>query len=217
MNFIQKYLLLDGYIKLKGYPILGFFNSPFFSKNIIKFIRKFELEIEKEKIYIISITYERQQFHSAKINKKINSYVEYPSPIVYFGKSLNEKYFYNFYYVNLTDTNKYKSKSKSISKFFIINGSKPKKFYIIFKKFLNMHETKNDIFILFNSWNNYKENRYLEPSDEFGYSYLNYFSKAIFNISDDDNYLQYELKSLNNNCKIVIQVHLFYKNLIKDI
>ena len=146
-----------------------------------------------------------------------NSYIEFPSPIIYLGKSLNEKYFYNFYYANLTDTNKYKSKSKSISKFFIINGSKPEKFYIIFKKFLNLLEIKNDIFILFNSWNNYKENIFLEPSDEFGYSYLNYFSKAIFNISDDDNYLQYELESLNNKCKIAIQVHLFYKDLIKDI
>jgi len=217
MNFIQKYLFLDEYIKLKGHPILGFFNSPFFSKDIIEFIRNFELEIEKEKIYIISISNERQKFHNIKKLKKINSYIEYPSPIIYLGKSLNEKYFYNFYYANLTDTNKYKSKSKSISKFFIINGSKPEKFYIIFKKFLNLLEIKNDIFILFNSWNNYKENIFLEPSDEFGYSYLNYFSKAIFNISDNDNYLQYELESLNNKCKIAIQVHLFYKDLIKDI
>ena len=218
MNFIQKYLLSKEYIKFNEYPVLGFLESSFFSSNIIKFIRNFQNEVEKNNFFIISISNKRKKFNSSEIHKQINSIVEFPSPILDFDKSLSEKYFYNFFNANLTDIEEYKSKSNNITNFFLINGSKPEKFYIIFKKFLNLPETKNHIFILFNSWNNYKENMFLEPSDEFGYSYLNYFSKAIFNISDDDKYyLQYDLKSLNTKCKIAVQVHLFYKDLIIDI
>ena len=218
INFIQKYLISKEYIKLKGYPILGFFQSSLFSSNIINFIRNFEIEVEKGKIYIISISKQIHNLNNSNIHKQINSIIEFPSLIVGLEKRLNEKYFYNFYDVNLTNTNVYKSKPKSIAKFFIINGSKPEKFYIIFKKFLNLPETKNHIFILFNAWNNYKDNIFLEPSEEFGYSYLNYFSKAIFNISENKNYsFQFEKESLYDRCEIAVQVHLFYEDLIEEI
>jgi lipopolysaccharide biosynthesis protein len=109
---------------------------------------------------------------------------------------------------------KYEMDIKSIKFFFIVNGCIPYKFYKIFKEYLNMTKTNKDSFLLFNSWNNYKENSFLEPNEEFGYSYLNYFSKAIFkeNIGKI-----YDLHSLNNKSKIAIQVHLFYEDLIEDI
>ena len=65
-------------------------------------------------------------------------------------------------------------------------------------------------FIQINAWNNQGGNSYLEPNQEFGYSYLNYFSKAIFNINDN---ITYNLEELNNKCKIAVQVHLFYEDL----
>mgnify|MGYP002625583242 CR=1 FL=1 len=85
------------------------------------------------------------------------------------------------------------------------------------KKFINdCNEDiiKNETIILFNSWNNYRENSYLEPDKEFGFSYLNYFSKAIFNINVN---FKYNLEELNVKCKIGVQVHLFYFDLIKEI
>ena len=65
-----------------------------------------------------------------------------------------------------------------------------------------------------NAWNNYKENSYLEPGEEYGYAYLNYFSKAIFNI---DNNVIYDLTNLNDKCKIAVQAHIYYEDLIEDI
>jgi hypothetical protein len=39
----------------------------------------------------------------------------------------------------------------------------------------------------FNAWNNYEEKLYLEPDEYFGYASLNALSKAIFNISLNEN------------------------------
>ena len=67
---------------------------------------------------------------------------------------------------------------------------------------------------MFNAWNDYQENFYLEPNKKMGFAYLNYLSKAIFNI---ENYDIYHLETLNNKCKIAIQVHIFYEDLIEEI
>ena len=102
-----------------------------------------------------------------------------------------------------------------IKNFFIVNGSKPEKFYIIFKEYLKIcNESKNETIFLFNSWNNYKDNFYLEPNKEYGFSYLNYFSKAIFDFEEES---IYGLNYFKNNCQIAVQVHLFYEDLIEYI
>ena len=98
-----------------------------------------------------------------------------------------------------------------MANFIIINGSNPEKFYIILKKYLNFINQEKDRILLINAWNNYIENLYLEPNEEFGFSYLNYFSKALFNLNDE---AVYNLEILKNKCKIAIQVHLFYEELI---
>ncbi len=54
---------------------------------------------------------------------------------------------------------------------------------------------ENEIYILFNAWNDYKGNKFLENNDEYGYTYLNYFSKAIFNLEDN---IKYDLRNLEN-------------------
>jgi lipopolysaccharide biosynthesis protein len=72
----------------------------------------------------------------------------------------------------------------------------------------------NNTFILFNAWNNHLQNSYLEPNDEYGYSYLNYLSKAILNIEYEQ---IYNLKNLFYKSKIAVQAHLFYEDLIGDI
>ena len=202
IDSFRKYFISKNYIKFRGKPILGIFHRSFTSQ-LIKYIRNYE-----KSIYIISIFYGKTNFEYLNIN----SFVEFPSQNIGLEKNLSKEYIYNYYYPNLITNNK--AYSKNINNFFVVNGCRPEKFYIIFKEYLNLTKAENDSFLLFNAWNDYKENFYLEPNKKMGFAYLNYLSKAIFNI---ENYDIYHLEALNNNCKIAIQVHIFYEDLIEEI
>ena len=204
---IGNYLKAKNYIKLNGKPVLGFFDSPLISL-FIKNIRNLGIKNGRDDIYILSISYGEKNLNTSDINYKI----EFPSKNIALKNGLSQNFFYHFYYYNLW--NEENIRAKYIKNFFIINGSHPKKFYIIFRNYLNLLAQGEDTFILFNAWNNYKENYYLVPNKEFGFSYLNYLSKAIFNISDNT---KYDLLSLNNKSIIAIQVHLFYEDLMEEI
>ena len=207
-NGIKKYLISENYIKLRGKPILGIFSTPM-AYQLINYFRKFETKMEKSKIYIIAISNGNQNLDYINIT---NSIIEFPFKNIDLKSNFIQQYFYNFYYPDLIK--KENAKSKFIRKFFIINGSRPEKFYIIFKKYLNIMNPNEETFIIFNAWNNYEENCFLEPSEKFGYAYLNYISKAIFNLDND---VIYDLKDLFNNCKIAVQIHIYYEDLINDI
>ena len=100
----------------------------------------------------------------------------------------------------------------------IFNDYSPEKLYIITKIIINSSElffNKNNNFLFINGWNNWKEGSYLEPDDKFGYASLNALSKALFNINyRNDNY---NLANLTNICRVAVQAHIFYKDLIIDI
>ena len=204
---IKNHLKSENYIKLRDKPILGFFQSSL-TYHLITNFRKI-LETEKNKIYIILISYEKNNLDYSDIT---NSSVKFPSKNLGLANNLTQQYFYNFYYPNLLKDDN--NQSGRIRNFFIINGSLPEKFYIIFKRYLNSIKPNKSDFLLFNAWNNYQENYFLEPNEEFGYAYLNYLSKAIFNLDDK---IVYDLARFYNSCKIVVQVHLFYDDLIEDI
>ena len=205
---IEKYFTSENYIKLGEKPILGFFHSPLIY-HLISYFRQLEIENGKNKIHILCISYEKN--HLDHINLT-NSLAEFPSQNIGLPNNLTQQYFYNFYHSNLFKNDNIKS--KRIRNFFIINGSPPEKFYIIFRQYLNSIRTDRNEFLLFNAWNDYQKNYFLEPNEEFGFSYLNYFSKAIFNLDDN---LIYNLTELFNKCKIAVQIHLFYEDLIQDI
>ena len=204
---IKKYLLFPSYIKLNGKYVLGILDFSNLKYNFINYIRYY-LNDNEISIWIISISYGTKNLYHLN---EIDSFVKFPSQDIGLKDTLNIKYFYNFYNYNLF--RKGFECTKIIKNFFIIHGTKPEKFYLILKKFLNDCENiqKNETIILFNSWNNYKENSYLEPDKEYGFSYLNYFSKAIFNFDDGK---MYNLSFLLDKCKIAIQAHLFYDDLI---
>ena len=207
LDNMQKYFISDNYIKYKGEPILGIFNSPLISRYLIKNIREYFLLKNSEKIFIIFISNKKQNM------KYINStIINYPSLEIGLGNNLNQIYSYNYYYYNLFKEEI--NKNANFKSFQIVNGSPPKKFYFTFKTYLNQIYNDNETFILFNSWNDYKTNLFLEPNAEYGFAYLNYFSKAIFNLETN---IIYDLKSLKNKSKIAVQVHLFYQDLIEDI
>ena len=207
VNRIKKYLTSENYIKLRGQPILGIFPSSI-EYLLITYFRKFETKDNKQ-IYIMTISNGNKNLDYVN---NTNSIIEFPFNNIDLKSDFIQQYFYNFYYPDLIKEESIKS--KSIRNFFIINGSSPEKFYIIFKKYLNLINPDKNAFILFNAWNNYEENCYLEPSEELGFTYLNYLSKAIFNLDND---VIYVLNDLHNKCKVAIQIHIFYEDLIMDI
>ena len=207
VNRIKKYLTSENYIKLRGQPILGIFPSSI-EYLLITYFRKFETKDNKQ-IYIMTISNGNKNLDYVN---NTNSIIEFPFNNIDLKSDFIQQYFYNFYYPDLIKEESIKS--KSIRNFFIINGSSPEKFYIIFKKYLNLINPDKNAFILFNAWNNYEENCFLEPSEELGFTYLNYLSKAIFNLDND---IIYVLNDLHNKCKVAIQIHIFYEDLIMDI
>ena len=207
VNRIKKYLTSENYIKLRGQPILGIFPSSI-EYLLITYFRKFETKDNKQ-IYIMTISNGNKNLDYVN---NTNSIIEFPFNNIDLKSDFIQQYFYNFYYPDLIKEESIKS--KSIRNFFIINGSSPEKFYIIFKKYLNLINPDKNAFILFNAWNNYEENCFLEPSEELGFTYLNYLSKAIFNLDND---VIYVLNDLHNKCKVAIQIHIFYEDLIMDI
>ena len=66
-----------------------------------------------------------------------------------------------------------------------------------------------------NSWNNYPERNYLEPDSVYGYSSINAFSKALFNIPFQAEII--DLFSFENKCIIAVQAHIYYEDLIDEI
>ena len=208
IDSFRKYFTSKNYIKFRGKPILGIFHCSF-TNQLIHYIRNYENKNENGSIYIISIFSGKSDFGYLNLT---NSFVEFPSQNIGLEKNISKEYIYNYYYPNLI-TNK-GAFPKNITNFFVVNGCRPEKFYIIFKEFLNLTKAEEDSFLLFNAWNDYRENYYLEPDKKMGFAYLNYLSKAIFNI---ENYEIYNLETLNNKCKIAIQVHIFYEDLIGEI
>ena len=70
-------------------------------------------------------------------------------------------------------------------------------------------------FLFVNSWNEWNEGNYLEPDEKYGYSSINALSKALFNITFNEN--KYNISNLILSSKIAIQAHIFFVDLLKEI
>ena len=208
-SYVKHFFLSVNYIKFKGKLILGIFHSTYFIPNLIEDIRQYGIKNGLQKFFIINFYNDNKGLVA---NKSSQNKVIFPSQDLGLINNLNLKYFYNYYYSLLN--NKEINTKQSIKSFMIVNGSPPDKFFNLFKKYLNEVCYINETIIFINAWNNYKENLYLVPNSEYGFSYLNYFSKAIFNIEDN---ILFDLQKLTNKCKIAVQIHLFYEDLIEDI
>lgn len=83
---------------------------------------------------------------------------------------------------------------------------------------------ENERFMFVNAWNEWAEGTYLEPDKKYGYSSINTFSKAIYDLPFDDNVVVFTNENIakqdiisSKKFSIAVQIHLFYLDLIDEI
>ena len=237
INDIKKFLISKNYIKVNKKPVLGIFNPFEFTdlKKLIYRLREKAREIEIGEIFLIAAlskpkttsdlspfnaAYEIPPKHFFKYKLMENHNFYYYSGLIYRRKNgLNNKNINNInnfpiYKCNMLEFDNSPQNNKSL----IFDEYTPEKFYMINKQIIDW--TKNNFnsdnrFIFINGWNNWAEGSYLEPDQNFGFASLNALSKALFNIPYRK--MKYNLGNLTTVSKIVIQAHVYYEDLIKDV
>ena len=227
---IKKYLISKYYLKINKRPILGIYD-PLIIPNLtifISYLRKHAKKVGIGNLYILGTMNE-----NLKYNQIFDANFEFPPKNINMSELLkNENYYYyqgliykdNIRNINNNDYSKYykgvileyDNSPEKMKNYLILNEYSPEKFYLLINKIINSNKLNNkNNFLFINGWNNWKEGTYLEPDDQFGFASINALSKALFNISFiKDNY---NLINLKINCKVAIQAHIFYEDLIVDI
>jgi hypothetical protein len=226
----KKYMVKEIYIKINNKPIISI-NQPSIIPNLKKFLfflRKKAISYKIGQIFIFAPL--------RNINESLKYLISFDSAYDLSKIRLNEgnnNKLKNLYYVGILYKNLFYKSCKIKNNFFIYRTSiiepniyseknklknySPEKFYLLNKLLIewtkNNHKKIRIIFV--NSWNNYKEGNYLEPDKKYGYSSINSFSKALFNLPYKKN--NYSLTSLNKKCYVAIQAHIFYDDLLTEI
>ena len=235
---IKKYCIDKRYIKINGKSIIGIYEAnkiPNLNETIFIWRNKAK-EYEIGEIYILVTlnNYTVEYFQNMKLfnaayqfsprdsmiesnrikSKSKSIYYLYTS-ILYKTFNLNNNISNNFdfYFGSMIEFDNTARKKDSV----IFKNYSPEQFYMLNKKIILLTEKlyKNNKYIFINAWNEWAEGTYLEPDKKYGYASINALSKAIFNLTYYDK--DYKLSNLKNLCKIAIQVHIFYEDLINEI
>ena len=234
----MKYIIDKRYIKINGKPIIGIY-EPNKIPDINQTILIWRNEARKYAIgelYILVTLNDYNVNDFQKMNLFNGAYQFSPRDTMFSSNRIKSKYD-NLYYLyssilykefNLTNiTNNFHFFKGSMVEFdntarkknnpVIFQNFSPEQFYMLNKKIIEWtkKEYTENRFIFVNAWNEWGEGTYLEPDKKYGYASINALSKAIFNLPYYDNI--YKLKNLKEECKIAIQVHIFYEDLIKEI
>lgn len=222
INYLKEYMISSNYIKIKGKPILSISKPPacYSTKNIISDIRK---KSKQNKIGEIFILYPftdnlkekhfltefdaAYDFSSIDLIEHaiIKPNILYYSGIIYKNLILNKMNF-NFSLFRSCNLNYKSFQDYSPEKFYIANN-------LIFE-WEKSNYKQNEGIVFIDSWNNYKNGKYLEPDEIYGYASLNSFSKSIFNISFHKyNNISYIFQKIT----IAIQIHVYYEDLLIEI
>ena len=234
INDIKKYIIDYRYIKIKNKPVLGLY-EPFKIPNLNETIRIWR---KKSREYGIGEIFILVCLNKNKIDEILNLQLfdgAYDFPPRNLIKNFTIKYKNTFIYSqliyknsNFNNTNEKDFKiyrgsmlewdnCPRIKECSIYDYYSPEQFYIINKiiiKWTQKHYNKDNRFIFINAWNEWGEGSYLEPDEKYGYASINSLSKALFNLSFVK---KYNIGHLKESTKIVIQVHLFYEDLLKEI
>ena len=232
---IKKYCIDNRYIKINRKPIIGIYEAskiPNINETIFIWRTKAK-EYEIGEIYIL-VTLNKEtveyfqnmnlfngayqfsprdsMFESNKIKSKSNSnYYLYTSLLYKTFNLSNISNNFDFYFGSMVEFDNTARKKDAV----IFQKYSPEQFYMLNKKIILLTKNKKNKYIFINAWNEWAEGTYLEPDKKYGYASINALSKAIFNLSYYDK--DYKLGNLNNICKIAIQVHIFYEDLINEI
>lgn len=221
---IKKYLISKQYIKINQKPVLSL-NEPLIVKNIdivISILRKKSKENGIGEIFFLFPLTSINDFSSFKYLKSFNA--AYESLKKDFNN--NNLNYLGVIYKNLLFNNLTTNFTIYRSSMLEINNSSdqkslknysPRKYFILNKIIIDWtnEKYKYNKIIFINSWNNYQEGNYLEPDNQYGYSSINSFSKALFNKAFKEN--DCTLTQLNNRYSIAVQAHVFYEDLIEII
>ena len=222
INNLKKYFLSDNYIKIRKKPVLSII-KPFQFNNsrlLVRLLREKAKELEIGEIFIFYpftgnftenkfLTEFDATYDFSKIDlfqhTKIKHNILYYSGIIYKNLILND-FDFNFPLYRSCNLN-YKN----------FNDYNPEKFYIANKlifEWIKKNFEENEGIVFIDSWNDYKNGKYLEPDEYYGYSSINTFSKSIFNLPFQQNNLNFKNPQ---DITIAIQVHAFYEDLFMDI
>ena len=214
------------YIKINNKPILAIENSLLFDTAKLLMLRKAFKDKGICDIFIIfpfgnhkmmnisqnfNAVYDSPKYEYFN-DSKIKFNISYYSGIIYKNINLNSFICEHILFrTSLLETN-LSSKGDKLQYY------NPEKFYMLNKIIIdwtkkNFKQTKGFFFI--NSWNDYGNGNYLEPDIIYGYASLNSFSKALFNLSFNEN--NYNNLYLKNICIIAIQAHIFFEDLTFEI
>jgi hypothetical protein len=224
----KKYLMSEKYIKIKKKPILAIY-EPFIIINLNKFLSYLRINAKNlglNEIFILGTIYHEYLNYS----KLFDYNFEIPPKNIKLSELYkNDNFFYYtglIYKININPENKnvYRGiilewdNTPENKNSIIFNEYSPEKFYLMIKILINstnIENNKDNNFFFINGWNNWKECSYLEPDDKFGYSSINSLSKALFNLTYREE--NYNIINLSSICKVAVQAHIFYEDLIMDI
>ena len=226
----KKYFISKNYIKIKNKPILAIYEPLLISnlKEFLSILRRHAKKLGISDIFILGTINENKDLNYTKLFDYCFEFL--PKHIILKELQKNKYFFYytSLRYIeskNYTNMKIYRgimlewdNTAVNNTNSIIFNEYSPGKLYLSTKQIINLSKIenkKNNNFLFINGWNNWKEGSYLEPDDKYGYSSLNAFSKALFNLNYRND--KYNLKNLNNNCRVAIQIHIFYEDLIMDI
>ena len=235
---IKKYVIDDRYIRFKNKrPIIGINNKDIEGKEINILRQKFRENFLGEIFILLNVndTYvnENNNNNNYKLNKNIFDGLYYSTQTqfleqveFYYNKS------YAYYYTELLYHNLFMNITNNYS--YIFRTSVP---MLNYPKFIKENKTylygdyTNEKFYLLNrliiQWTqkNYNEDiqyifvdnfYFLEKDNTLGYSNINTFSKALYNIPLIDD-KKFNLNNLKKDALILVQAHVYYTELLSEV
>lgn len=229
---IKKYLIDKRYIKIDKRPVLGIY-EPYKIINlnqtiltwrqksreygigdifIIITLNNYNLE-EFQKMKLFNGAYQFSPRDSFDYQIKSKNYYLYTGTLYKEFNITNIKKDFYFFKGSMIEFDNSPRKKDCIT----FENYSPEQFYMLNKKVIEWTKKryKNHRFIFINAWNEWGEGTYLEPDEKYGYASINALSKAIFNLPYKSQNYNYE--NLKVNCKIAVQAHIYYDDLINDI
>ena len=227
-NEIKKYVMDSRYIKFEKKIVIGL-NDIVIKENEIKILRQLFYANKLGKIFVLSNANDEniQNIISKNIFDGIYFSAQYNSleKIFYsFDKSFRYFYTHLLYhniFVKFPNAKKIYRTSEALRKYsmclnnsenFIYGDYSPEKFYFLNKIIMNWTKKNHNIENRFIFIDNYYN---LEQDDLYGFSNINYFSKALYEYPITES--NFNLKSLKYRVLISVQIHIYYIDLLADI